>query len=99
MQSGNIQFNCLAAEFIYLATSAECAGQINLSSAVEGIDFIKNEITILFAFLCIFHDFLNFSGCFFLFKAYQTVPPFQNFPTGQPAKPGKYYQQKTQNFN
>ena len=28
---------------------------------------------------------------FFVWNAYQTVPPCQNFLTGQPAKPGKYY--------
>ena len=28
---------------------------------------------------------------FFLWKTYKTKPPCQNFPTGQPAKPGKYY--------
>ena len=35
----------------------------------------------------------------FLWKAYQTLPPFQNFPTGQAAMPGKYYEQKLQHFN
>ena len=29
-----------------------------------------------------------------MWKAYQTVLPCQNFPTGQLAKPGMYYQQK-----
>ena len=33
------------------------------------------------------------------FKAYQTLPLYQNCPTAQPAKPGKYYQQKPHNFN
>ena len=28
-----------------------------------------------------------------------TMPSCQNFPTGHPAKPGKYYQQKPQNLN
>ena len=36
---------------------------------------------------------------FFVWKAYQTVPPWQNFATGQPAKPDKYYHKKIQNFN
>ena len=47
--------------------------------------------------LCIFDGFLNLS-CF-LCQAYQTVLPYQTFPTGKPEKPGKYYQQKTHNFN
>ena len=33
-----------------------------------------------------------------LWKAYQILLPCQNCPTGQPAKPGKYYK-KTKNFN
>ena len=42
---------------------------------------------------------LKFLGVFFLWKAYQTVLPCENFPTGQPAKVGKYWQQKPQHFN
>ena len=33
----------------------------------------------------------------FFWKAYQTKP-CQNFPAGQPAKSGKYYQQINQTF-
>ena len=33
---------------------------------------------------------------FLLWKAYQTVHSWQNCPTGQPAKPGKYNQQEKQ---
>ena len=32
--------------------------------------------------------------CFFTWKAYQTLPSCQNCPSDQPAKSGKYYQQK-----
>ena len=35
--------NPLAAAFIYIATSAECAGSINLSTAVKGIYFVKEK--------------------------------------------------------
>ena len=42
---------------------------------------------------------LKFVGVFFVWKAYQTLSSCQNFPTGQPAKLGKYWQQKPQHFN
>ena len=55
--------NPLAAEFIYLATSAECSGPINPRTAVKGIDFVKKikwRNYNIFAFLCIFDDFFSF---------------------------------------
>ena len=54
----------------------------------KGLTFIKKFkwlIYNIFAFLCIFDGFLNFWECC-LWKAYQTLSPCQNFPTGQPAK-------------
>ena len=38
--------------------------------------------------------FLKLLVVFFCVDSLPTVPPCQNCPTGQPANPGKYYQQK-----
>ena len=81
------------------AYSAEYAGLINWPNVVNGIDGInkwKLQINNIFIFLCIFDGFLNF--LWFFWKAYHTVPPRQNFPIDQPAKPGKYFQQKHKIF-
>ena len=55
----------------------------------------------IFAFLCIFDGLLNFGGCFFVESLpnpvvmpersnWSALSSCQNFPTGQPAKLGKY---------
>ena len=64
----------------------------NRSQRVRFHENNENDEILFFAFLCIFGWFLN-CGCF-LCKAYQMLALFQNWPTGQPAKPDKYYQQK-----
>ena len=103
--------NPLAVEFIYLATSAECAGPINRPTADKRFRFheqMKMMKSQYFAFYTIYGGFLNcwlfiFGGFlkfwwFFWWKTYQTLPPCKNCPTGQPAKPGQYYQQKTKHL-
>ena len=95
-----IYFKPLAAEFIYLASPAECAGLINRPTAVKGLDDMKklkvrNHNIFLFFFA---YWFLKFLVVICVWKAYQLLLPCQNCPTGQPAKPDKYYQQQNQNF-
>ena len=71
-------FNPLAAEFIYLATCAECSGSMNRPTAVQGMDFVKTMKMMklqYFCILCIFDDFLIFWWWFFVWKAYQTMSP------------------------
>ena len=85
-----LTFNPLDVELI--EPSVECAAPVYRLTASKWLTFIKKlkwRIYNIFAFLCIFDGFLNFGGCF-LWKAYQTMSPCQNFPTGQPAKLGKY---------
>ena len=50
----HFRFNPLTAEFIHLATSAECARQIYLPTAVKGIDFVINKIMMKLQYFFIF---------------------------------------------
>ena len=66
------------------------------------LTFIKKIKMMNLQYFCILMyicRLLNLFGGVFLWKAYQTLSPCQKFPTGQPAKPGKHYQQELQNFN
>ena len=76
-------FNTLTAEFIYLEQFVKCAGPINWPITVKWLDFMKNENDEISIFLQ-FYVYLMVSTIFgvFLWKAYQTLPPCKNFPTG-----------------
>ena len=71
------RLNPLAAEFIYLATSAECTGQINRPTAVKGIDFVKRIKMMKFQYFCIL---CNFDGFLNLLVFLESLPNCATMP-------------------
>ena len=91
----------MTAGFIYSATSAECAGPINQSTGVKGRNFLQKLKLMKLQYFCVFM-YITCWVCFVFVKSLSKLTkPYchaRTFSTGQPAKRGKYYQQKPNIF-